>query len=143
MATRMIDGNIEVDNTGYSLHDLVSKGYGTLRFQPFTIDATTTTNTGTIPITTTGRPVFAFCTGDLNPTDTAWVRIIIYRDGVQLRTQIAQGYATGYHNPFSLSVLDYPSEGHHEYSVSFVRGNGTSVFGSGTESQAIFSIFEI
>lgn len=141
----VINENLVVDHTNYTLKNIIDKPYGTLRFKKFTISDSATTKTGYITLTTSGRPVFAICTGDLNPgTGTDWCRFTIARDGTTLRTVLDQGNANSYNKPFSISCLDDVSAGKHTYSITFTQGRGTSVFGEDGDMQApVFTVFEV
>ena len=144
MGRRMINETLEIDNTNYTLYDLATKAYASVRFPTIIINSSTTSKESTLRLNTTGRPVFAICTGSIYPTGTAWIRISLYRDGTLLRTQIVQGNATDAHNPFSLSLLDSVPRGLHQYKIVFTRGGGDLYIGSNTGvGSPVFSVFEV
>ena len=141
----VLNENLVVDHTNYTLKNIIDKAYGTLRFNAFTISSSLTSKRGNITITTHGRPVFAICTGDLNPgsgTDWCWFRL--YRDGVYIRAIIDQGSANSYNKPFSISYLDDPPAGSHTYTIEFSQGSGSATFGEDGDIEApVFTVFEI
>ena len=144
MASQVLNENLEIGNTGYTLKNIANLNYGTLRFINFTISSSATSKSGQIPITTCGRPVYVACSGDLNPDGTSWCRLRLYRDGIQLRTQICQGNATSYNKGFCITYLDTPPAGHHIYKVTFEQGSGTSTFGEEGRIQApVFVVTEV
>ena len=144
MGRRVINENIEIDNSKCTLKEIASKAYGTVRFPDLTINSTTTSKEATITLHTIGRPVFALCTGCIIPTSTAWIRITLYRNGILLKNQIVQGYGTSAYKAFSLNFLDYPARGTHVYKIVFSRGSGDCQLGNGLGNNSpVFSAFEI
>lgn len=106
--------------------------------------STSTTIEQSLTITTTGRPVFVFCSGDNNPTsDTAWVQVTIYRNGTKITYQIAESHGSSWNIPFSLTYLDIVPAGTYTYKVTINCGGGSSNLCENELEGPKFGIFEI
>ncbi len=141
-----INGNVCVGNADtFLLKNIANRPYGTVKFVAFTIDSTNTSQEGTITLTTSGRPVYLICTGDLNPgTGTDWAAVSLYRDGTFLKQILVQGTASSRNNPFAATYLDDVAAGTHVYKVYITQGRDTSVFGEdGCQEAPTFSAWEI
>lgn len=75
-------------------------------------------------MTTTGKPVFVFATGDLNPVGGAtWGYFYLYMDGSQIgKYIICESTGNSVNNPFALSHILVPSAGTHTFSLVSTRG---------------------
>lgn len=146
MGNFKISGNVNIGTSNaYLLKNVANRPSGVVNFPTFTLNDSTTTREATITLTTTGKPVFIICTGDLNPgTGTDWADVRLYRDSTFLRKVTVQGTAQSQNGPFCVSYFDNIAAGTYVYKVSFVLGRGTCQFGEeGNQQAPIFSAWEI
>ena len=123
------------------------KNYGIKKWGNTTLNASTTSTSQSISITTTGRPIFLLLTGDINPmaSESTWITASITRGSTKLTEQVCQSNASSCNNPFSVSYLDAVGAGSYTYTATIQRGGGTSNLsenGNGTHSPQ-FIAFEI
>lgn len=95
-----------------------------------------------------GNPIYISISGDNNPlSDTAWLGISIYRDGVRLGYQIAESHGVSWNIPFCLNYMDTNVIKGTTYGYTiklYDGGNGTINLQESDTSQAPkISIFEL
>ena len=119
--------------------------YAFYKFPAGTKVSSSSSPTKEVTITTKGRPIFVSVTGDNNPdSETAWMYIYLYRDGVQLCCQICESHALSHNIPFALNYLDIVGAGTHTYKVTFSLGSGTiNLAENGALQSPNFVVFEI
>jgi hypothetical protein len=96
-----------------------------------TVNTTTPTTIASINITTNGRPVLLFGTGDANPAVAGnWHYIALYRDSTQVgKLIINQTSGASYNNPWAVSHIDTPSSGTYNYTIKAYTGSGSMTYG--------------
>lgn len=95
-----------------------------------------------------GNPIYISISGDNNPlSDTAWLGISIYKDGVRLGYQIAESHGASWNIPFCLNYMDTNVIKGTTYGYTiklYDGGNGTINLQESDTSQAPkISIFEL
>lgn len=141
-----VDGHFFQNEGNYRVLDTSDLGnYAFYKFPAGTVVKSGVSPTKELTITTKGRPIFVSVTGDNNPdSETAWMYIYLYRDGVQLCCQICESHASSHNIPFALNYLDIVEAGTHTYKVSFALGNGTiNLAENGALQAPNFVVFEI
>lgn len=134
------------NNYTYYYKNTERKNYGFYKSTASAFDVTATqVKYGSITITTTGRPVFIMCTGDMNPTAaSAWMHMWLLRNGTGITYDIVESHGNSWNIPFCLSYLDIVPAGTYTYSVDFAMGSGTANLAeNGAVQQPDFSVFEI
>lgn len=130
----------------YYYKNVERKNYGFYKSTASTYNVTTTqVKYGSITITTTGRPVFIMCTGDMNPTaDSAWMQYWILRNGSGITSGTVESHGNSWNIPFSISYLDQVTAGTYTYSIDFKMGNNTANLAEGGAIESPnFIAFEI
>ena len=141
-----VDGHFYQNEGNYRVLDTSDLGnYAFYKFPAGTKVSSSSSPTKEVTITTKGRPIFVSVTGDNNPdSDTAWMYIYLYRDGVQLCCQICESHASSHNIPFALNYLDIIGAGTHTYKVTFALGNGTiNLAENGALQAPNFVVYEI
>lgn len=141
-----VDGHFFQNEGNYRVLDTSDLGnYAFYKFPAGTTVSSSSSPTKEVTITTKGRPIFVSITGDNNPdSETAWMYIYLYRDGVQLCCQICESHASSHNIPFALNYLDIIEAGTHTYKVTFSLGNGTiNLAENGALQAPNFVVFEI
>ena len=95
-----------------------------------------------------GNPIYISISGDNNPTsDSAWLGISLYKDGVRLGYQIAESHGASWNIPFCLNYMDTNviKGTTYRYTIKlYDGGNGTINLQETDASQAPkISIFEL
>lgn len=95
-----------------------------------------------------GNPIYISISGDNNPlSDTAWLGIGLYKDGVRLGYQIAESHGASWNIPFCLNYMDTNviKGTTYRYTIKlYDGGNGTINLQESDTSQAPkISIFEL
>ena len=95
-----------------------------------------------------GNPIYISISGDNNPlSDTAWLGIGLYKDGVRLGYQIAESHGVSWNIPFCLNYMDTNVIKGTTYGYTiklYDGGNGTINLQESDTSQAPkISIFEL
>lgn len=95
-----------------------------------------------------GNPIYISISGDNNPTsDSAWLGISLYKDGVKLGYQIAESRGASWNIPFCLNYMDTNVIKGTTYGYTiklYDGGNGTiNLQESGTTQAPKISIFEL
>ena len=95
-----------------------------------------------------GNPIYISISGDNNPlSDTAWLGISLYKDGVKLGYQIADSQGVSWNIPFCLNYMDTNviKGTTYEYTIKlYDGGKGTiNLQESGTTQAPKISIFEL
>ena len=95
-----------------------------------------------------GNPIYISISGDNNPTsDSAWLGISLYKDGVKLGHQIAESHGASWNIPFCLNYMDTNviKGTTYRYTIKlYDGGNGTINLQETDASQAPkISIFEL
>ena len=95
-----------------------------------------------------GNPIYISISGDNNPTsDSAWLGISLYKDGVKLGYQIAESHGASWNIPFCLNYMDTNviKGTTYRYTIKlYDGGNGTiNLQESGTTQAPKISIFEL
>ena len=134
-----------LSNEVNSLKDKANARYGFIKLPAITVDETNPRYLYDITITTKGNPVYICVSGDNNPlTDSSWINIYIYRNGVSLTHQIAESRGSSHNIPFSLSYLDVVGVGTYTYTLEINRGNGSTLLGEDDSIQSPqFIVYEI
>ena len=80
-------------------------------------------------ITTNGGPVQVIVSGDANPTSTGgWGRLSIFRDNTEIGQKVQfESDGGNENNPYSLQVIDTPSQGTYVYSLKLTSQSSTDV----------------
>ena len=141
-----VDGHFFQNEGNYRVLDTSDLGnYAFYKFPAGTKVSSSSSPTKEVTITTKGRPIFVSVTGDNNPdSDTAWMYIYLYRDGVQLCCQICESHASSHNIPFALNYLDIVGAGTHTYKVTFSLGSGTiNLAENGALQAPNFVVYEI
>lgn len=140
-----------IQNSVNSLATRVSNletNYGFYKFTNTTVSSSSSPS-GTIQITTKGRPVFCSITGDINPTTNgAWLNIYLKRiqngQSTTISQQIVQSASNSMNVPFGINYLDIVGEGTYTYEASFTIGSGTiNLAESGALQAPNFVVYEI
>ena len=95
-----------------------------------------------------GNPIYISISGDNNPTsDSAWLGISLYKDGVKLGYQIAESHGASWNIPFCLNYMDTNVIKGTTYGYTiklYDGGNGTiNLQESDTTQAPKISIFEL
>lgn len=95
-----------------------------------------------------GNPIYISISGDNNPTsDSAWLGISLYKDGVKLGHQIAESHGASWNIPFCLNYMDTNVIKGTTYGYTiklYDGGNGTiNLQETGTTQAPKISIFEL
>lgn len=141
-----VDGCFFQNEGNYRVLDTSDLGnYAFYKFPAGTKVSSSSSPATEVTLTTKGRPVFVSITGDNNPdSETAWMYIYLYRDGVQLCCQICESHASSHNIPFALNYLDIIGAGTHTYKVTFSLGSGTiNLAENGALQSPNFVVFEI
>ena len=141
-----VDGHFYQNEGNYRVLDTSDLGnYAFYKFPAGTKVSSSSSPTKEVTITTKGRPIFVSVTGDNNPdSETAWMYIYLYRDGVQLCCQICESHASSHNIPFALNYLDIVGAGTHTYKVTFSLGSGTiNLAENGALQSPNFVVYEI
>lgn len=112
--------------TSWNVWNFIGPGsYDTYRWGQVNYSSGSTT--GSVSITTHGRPVFVLCCGDNNPSSsTNWIRINLYRDTTKLRHQICESHGSSWNIPFCIAYLDTPVAGTYTYKAQIDNGSGSA-----------------
>jgi len=138
-------GSVTVDTKGRVTAG-TNANYCISNASAFTV-STSNQTVASASMTTTGKPVFVFATGDMNPLGGGtWGYFFLYMDGSQIgKYIICESTANSINNPFALSHILVPSAGTHTFQLRSTKGGAYNyIMGeTGNGQAATIGAFEL